>query len=143
MYISKEHKINEYLQSLGYEPLNQSMSILELLKRPKVELRILLSFFDMKVDSEIIKQIEIETKYAGYIEKAKKEANRLLSMEKIVLPLDIDYNDVIHLSLEARQKLNDIKPLNIGQASRISGVNPADIAVLAVYLQSRGKNNSK
>ena len=89
------------------------------------------------MDEELARQIEIEVKYEGYIDKARKEADRLAAMERLLLPKDINYDDVIHLSLEARQKLNKIRPLNVGQASRISGVNPADIAVLAVYLQQR------
>ena len=85
------------------------------------------------------RQIEIEVKYEGYIDKARKEADRLAAMERLLLPKDINYDDVIHLSLEARQKLNQIRPLNVGQASLISGVNPADIAVLAMHLEKRRK----
>ena len=85
---------------------------------------------------EVAKRIEIEIKYAGYIDKAKHDAKRLQQMESRRIPEDIDYTQMQHLSLEAKQKLNEIKPQTIGQASRISGVNPADIAVLAVYLKS-------
>ncbi len=132
-----KHDVNVYLQEVGYEPLKDGLSIYELLKRPKLELLRLIEGTDIQMDEEMARQIEIEVKYEGYIDKARKEADRLAAMERLLLPKDINYDDVIHLSLEARQKLNKIRPLNVGQASRISGVNPADIAVLAVYLQQR------
>ena len=132
-----KHDVNAYLQEVGYEPLKEGLSIYELLKRPKLELLRLVENTDIEVDEEMARQIEIEVKYEGYIDKARKEADRLLAMERLLLPKDINYDEVIHLSLEARQKLNAVRPLNVGQASRISGVNPADIAVLAVYLQQR------
>lgn len=132
-----KHDVNAYLQEVGYEPLKDGLSIYELLKRPKLELLRLIEGTDIQMDEEMARQIEIEVKYEGYIDKARKEADRLAAMERLLLPKDINYDDVIHLSLEARQKLNKVRPLNVGQASRISGVNPADIAVLAVYLQQR------
>ena len=132
-----KHSVNEYLQSVGYEPLKEGLSVYELLKRPRLELLELVKGTDVEVSEEMARQIEIEVKYEGYIDKARKEADRLAAMERLLLPKDINYDEVIHLSLEARQKLNAIRPLNVGQASRISGVNPADIAVLAVYLQQR------
>lgn len=132
-----KHDVNAYLQEVGYEPLKDGLSIYELLKRPKLELLRLIEGTEIQMDEEMARQIEIEVKYEGYIDKARKEADRLAAMERLLLPKDINYDDVIHLSLEARQKLNKIRPLNVGQASRISGVNPADIAVLAVYLQQR------
>ena len=132
-----KHDVNAYLQEVGYETLKEGLSIYELLKRPKLELLRLVENTDIEVSEEMARQIEIEVKYEGYIDKARKEADRLLAMERLLLPKDINYDEVIHLSLEARQKLNAVRPLNVGQASRISGVNPADIAVLAVYLQQR------
>ena len=132
-----KNEVNTYLQEVGYEPLKEGLSIYELLKRPKLELLRLVENTDIEVSEEMARQIEIEVKYEGYIDKARKEADRLLAMERLLLPKDINYDEVIHLSLEARQKLNAVRPLNVGQASRISGVNPADIAVLAVYLQQR------
>jgi len=142
-YVTKNSPCNDYLQSIGYETIKESQSIYDVLKRPHVKLFELLNHVDIEIETELVNQIEIEVKYEGYIEKAKKEARRLVQMEKKLLPDDIDYNQVIHLSLEARQKLTEIRPLNIGQAARISGVNPADIAVLAVYLQTLKQNNSK
>ena len=86
---------------------------------------------------DIINEVQIEIKYEGYIDKARKEANRMLKMDKIKLPQDVDYTTVDNLALEARQKLNQIKPYTLGQASRISGINPSDIQVLAIWLKQR------
>jgi len=140
--VTKNSSCCEYIESLGYEPIKESMSIYDLLKRPHIELQKLLVDTEIIVTDELARQIEIEVKYEGYIEKAKKEAKKLIQMERKRIPQDIDYSKVIHLSLEARQKLEQIRPFNIGQASRISGVNPADIAVLAIYLQTLKQNNN-
>ncbi|MDF9825850.1 tRNA uridine 5-carboxymethylaminomethyl modification enzyme [Breznakia sp. PF5-3] len=129
--------INEYLQTIGYEMLDDGISAYELLKRPKVELKVLKPYLDFDVDEEVIQAVEIEVKYEGYIVKAKKEAERLLSMDNLKLPAHIDYDKVENLSLEAHQKLSKVRPLTVGQASRISGVNPADIAVLMIYLKKQ------
>ena len=85
--------------------------------------------------------MEIIIKYEGYIDKAKKEANRMVKLEKMRLDPDIDYTKVDNLSLEARQKLNEARPLTIGQASRISGINPSDLQVLAVYMKEKRDAN--
>lgn len=130
-------EVNEYLHTIGYDTLNDGISALELLKRPKITLKGLSSYTGMILDREVAQDIEIETKYEGYIKKAMKEAEKLKSMDALKLPEDINYDDVENLSLEGHQKLSQIRPLTIGQASRISGVNPADIAVLAMYLKSR------
>lgn len=129
--------VNEYLHTIGYDTLNDGISALELLKRPKITLKGLSSYTGMILDREVAQDIEIETKYEGYIKKAMKEAEKLKSMDALKLPEDINYDEVENLSLEGHQKLSQIRPLTIGQASRISGVNPADIAVLAMYLKSR------
>ncbi len=81
-------------------------------------------------------QVEIDIKYEGYISKAMKQAEKLLKMEDYLIPNNIDYSIINNLALEAKEKLLKIKPLTIGQASRISGVNPADISILLVYLKS-------
>lgn len=130
-------EVNEYLHTIGYDTLNDGISALELLKRPKITLKGLSSYTGMILDREVAQDIEIETKYEGYIKKAMKEAEKLKSMDALKLPEDINYDEVENLSLEGHQKLSQIRPLTIGQASRISGVNPADIAVLAMYLKSR------
>ena len=140
--ISYETGVNEYLNNLGYqEDDNTSYNAFALTKRPDVEVKDLLELLDNHdFDDDTIKSVQIEIKYEGYITKAKKEANRMLKMDKLKLPQDIDYSKVDNLRLEARQKLNQIKPFTLGQASRISGINPADIQVLAVYVKQINKN---
>ena len=96
-----------------------------------------------RLDKRIEEQVEIEIKYEGYIQKQQKRVEQMRKMEKKLLPDDIKYDKITGLRLEAREKLQRIKPLNVGQASRISGVSPSDIAVLLVYLeQERRKKNS-
>lgn len=130
--------LTEYLKSLGYEDEGHG-SVAELLKRPSVSMLKLNEFMNMGLDEEICKQLDIEVKYEGYIAKAKREASNMVKMEKVLIPSDIDYSAMEHLSLEAKQKLQQVRPLTIGQASRISGVNPADIMVLSVYLKQYGQ----
>ncbi len=127
--------INNYLNELGYETLNDGISALELLKRPYLEL----SKFplDIKINPIIARQIEIEVKYAGYIEKAMKNVEKHKKLEFYKLDENLDYNLIDNLALEARQKLNQVKPTTIGQASRISGINPSDINVLLIYLKTK------
>ncbi|MBB5182423.1 tRNA uridine-5-carboxymethylaminomethyl(34) synthesis enzyme MnmG [Catenisphaera adipataccumulans] len=128
-------KADAYLQRLGYDSLSHGSSALELIKRPKVTIDGLTSLTGKTYDREISREIEIQEKYAGYIAKAKREAAHLQSMEAVVLPDDLDYPHMENLSLEARQKLDAIRPHTLGQASRISGINPSDIAVLAMHVQ--------
>lgn len=128
-------EINTYLESIEYGTLKEGISALDLLKRPKVTLDGMKDYLEIKYDDEVLSQVEIEVKYEGYINKAKRDAAHLRQMERVSLPQDLDYNSIQHLSLEAKQKLSEIQPMTMGQASRISGVNPADIAVLAVYLE--------
>ena len=139
--VSYDTGINEYLNNLGYDVAdNVSHNAYELAKRPNVELKDILNLLDNNdFDDEVIKEVQIEIKYDGYISKARKEAGRMLKMDKMKLPQDIDYTKVDNLRLEARQKLNQIKPFTLGQASRISGINPADIQVLAVYVKQNNK----
>lgn len=132
-------EINDYLISLGYEPLHNGISANELLKRPKVTMKALLPYLDHKIEDTVAKQVEIEIKYEGYINKAKRDAAHLRAMDERKLPENINYEDIENLSLEARQKLSKVQPMTMGQASRISGVNPADIAVLAVYLEQMNR----
>ena len=131
--------INSMLMEKGFEPLHDRLTGLDLLKRPQLTTKDLLPYLNENIDEAIAKQVDIEVKYDGYIQKAMREANRLNKMDRVVLPEDIDYNKVMNLSLEGRQKLDKIKPRTIGQASRISGVNPADIAVFAIYLEQNKK----
>ena len=127
--------VNAYLHTIEYDTLKDGISATELLRRPKVKLSELMNYMDVEGSKEVVEQVEIEVKYEGYINKAKRDANHLKQMENIKLPTDLPYDDIEHLSLEAKQKLKAVQPLTMGQASRISGVNPADISVLAIYLE--------
>lgn len=126
---------NEYLASLSSAPILDGVSLLNLLKRPEIKIVDLKHFIDFPYSEDILEQVEITVKYEGYINKELKEANRMMSLENILIPSDIDYQKIVNIASEARQKLELVRPISIGQASRISGVNPADIAVLTVYLK--------
>ena len=128
-------KDNEFLESLGSSPLKDGTSLYQLLKRPELNYENLGKYFPEKFSLEEIGQALIFIKYEGYIEKAKKEAAKMESMESKKIPEIINYDKVPNLASEARQKLKEVRPVSIGQASRISGVNPADISVLMVYLK--------
>ncbi len=117
-------------------------TLLELLKRPEINFATLKEKYNFKTNASLeeMEQLEIETKYEGYINKAYKEAEKMLKLEKKQIPEDIDYNQIKNLASEALQKLNLIRPKSLGQALRISGVNPADISILAVYLKKEYPN---
>ena len=127
--------VNAYLHTIDYDTLKDGISATELLRRPKVKLNELMNYMELDASKEVVEQVEIEVKYEGYINKAKRDANHLKQMENIKLPADLPYDAIEHISLEAKQKLKAVQPLTMGQASRISGVNPADISVLAIYLE--------
>ena len=93
-----------------------------------------------KLSSDVIEQVEIEIKYEGYIERQLRQVEQFKKMEKKKIPVSLDYDDVPSLRLEARQKLKMFHPVSVGQASRISGVSPADISVLLIYLEQYHKN---
>lgn len=118
-------------------PLKDGITLYELLKRPEVTLKSLINnkLIDIDASSSVIEQTEVDIKYEGYIKKTQKEANKILKNDEKLLPLDIDYNKVPNLATEARQKLIKVRPRSIGQALRISGVNPSDISILLVYLR--------
>ena len=137
--VSKEDGLNEYVKEKGYEDLVTGMLLYDLIKRPFIELADVVKFVNLNetFDRYVIEEVEIQFKYEGYLKKQEKEAKEQARLELYKIPSDINYDDVVHLALEARQKLKEIKPETIGQASRISGVNPADISVLMVYLKLR------
>ena len=138
-YVGKRKEVEEYLSSLGFNELKGGILASELLKRPLVKYVELakfipeLSSFDL--DEQTIEEIEIIEKYEGYIVKQKKEAENQIKMEKMLIPSDIDYLNLDGLRLEAREKLNKIRPQTVGQASRISGVNPSDISMLILHIK--------
>ena len=133
--IETDEQLREYLKALGYEDSERGYNGLELVRRPHVETRIIAPYCHLEISDALAKQLDIEIKFEGYIAKAKREAVNLQKMEQQVLPADLDYSQMSNLSLEARQKLQEIRPLTIGQASRISGVNPADIITISIYLK--------
>ncbi len=132
---------DEFFERRGMEPSGKGMKLESLLARPGVY------YYDLKevcaevgnCSDDVATQIETNIKYAGYIEKQLKQVRSAQMLEKKKIPEDIDYAQISGLRLEARAKLNEVRPLNVGQASRISGVSPADISVLLVYLAAYGK----
>lgn len=137
-------KVNAYLASVGYtETEHRGVNGKDLVKRPNVETEKLLEAASMNIDPDLAKKADIDIKYEGYINKQRREAAKLQAMEAQKLGVSFDYDQVDNLSIEGRQKLMKFKPATIGQASRISGVNPADIAVLAIALkQGKGRKNA-
>ena len=140
----KKEIANPIISKYNSTELNESMFLSNLIKRPEINYEIikeLLEASNIKLDidyidiDEILEQVEISYKYDGYIAKAREQANRMNNFDNMAIPLDINYDDVDNIALEAREKLKKVMPLNIGQASRISGVNPADISVLVVYIE--------
>ena len=138
--ITPKKEINEYVESIGTTTLKDGISLYEFLKRPEVKLEHLEHFIEIPYSDEVKEQVEINTKYEGYIKKSLKEAEKMLALEEKQIPNNIDYSVIPNLASEARQKLTEIMPTTIGQASRISGVNPADISILMVYLRKNGAN---
>ena len=133
--------VSAYLESLGYDALTHRTAVYDLIKRPGISLSSVLSGCHMDTPADIAEQCEIEIRYEGYIRKARREAAKLNAMDRVRIPEEINYDDVDNLSIEGRQKLKEYRPETMGQASRISGVNPADIAVLAIHLkQKEGKS---
>ncbi|WP_367365192.1 tRNA uridine-5-carboxymethylaminomethyl(34) synthesis enzyme MnmG [Pediococcus parvulus] len=134
----KPKQVKDFLISKGGHELKDGVLASEFLRRPEVSYKDLLQFIpapDKKLDRRVVEQVEIEIKYAGYIKKAKERVERLKKMEAKKIPDHIDYAAINGLATEGRQKLEKIQPETIAQASRISGVNPADIAILSVYIE--------
>lgn len=136
--VPPEEKLQAYLTSIGENPVKTGVKLVELLKRPNVTYTALLHLYGgeegilEEVDRETAEQLDVLTRYAGYIEKQEQQVERMLALENEVLPDDADYQAIEGLRLEARQKLSARRPATIGQASRISGVSPADVGVLLI-----------
>ena len=120
---------------------NYSMSFYDLLKRPEINLEFLSKLTDINYSDAAKEQVEISTKYEGYIAKTYKEVEKMLKLESKEIPADLDYDKVVNLASEARQKLKKVAPKTIAQAMRISGVNPADISILSIYLRKEYNRN--
>ena len=130
--------MNSFLVQLNSTPLKKSTTLAELICRPELNYESLAKIDPHRplLPNGVKEQVNIQIKYRGYIEREQKQVNEFHKLEAKKIPEGIDYNDVPSLRLEAIQKLNAVKPENIGQASRISGVSPADISVLLIYLKS-------
>ena len=138
---SKEHQA--FLEKYGSAPLRTAASLAELICRPELSYEILAEIDPDRepLPEAVQEQVEIEIKYEGYIERQLRQVEAFKKMEKKLIPLDLNYDDVGSLRLEARQKLKEFRPTSVGQASRISGVSPADVSVLLVYLEHFNKEN--
>ena len=133
--LTPKKETNEYLESIGLPDLKDSSTLYKLVKRPEIKLENLTKYLEKEYSNEIIEQVEINIKYEGYIKKALEEAKKMVDLDNKKIPDDIDYDKIHNLASEAKQKLKQIKPTSIGQALRISGVNPADISLLMVYIK--------
>lgn len=136
LFSMNDDRVKQYLLNHGYEDLSFSMNGEDLVKRPRLQARDLFKLQGKEIDDNIAEKIDIDIKYEGYIVKAKREAERLKTMDHRVLSETLNYDEIPNLSIEGRQKLKEFKPETLGKASRISGVNPADIAVLSMYLKN-------
>lgn len=135
-YLTPKEEINKYLERETNSTIKDRISLYQLLKRPEIKLENLNEFIDIeKYSLEEQEQVEIQIKYDGYIEKANREAKKMIDLESKKIPDNINYYKIKNIASEARQKLDEIRPTSIGQAIRISGVNPADISILMVYLK--------
>ena len=139
--VKPNKKTNEFLKAQGTTEITVGMKLAELLKRTEITYKSLeeLDVARLELDKQVTEEVEIMIKYEGYINMQKKQVESFKKLEKKLLPENIDYNKIKGIRLEARQKLNKYKPYSIGQASRISGVSPADISVLLIYLEQNKK----
>jgi tRNA uridine 5-carboxymethylaminomethyl modification enzyme len=138
-FVPKE--INPILAAVGSREVSQGDKLVKVFSRPKINMSHMLQLKSVadyvstkEIGEEVLEQVEIQVKYAGYIEKEKANADKLQRLENIRIPEDFEYMKLSSLSMEAREKLSEIRPATISQASRISGVSPSDISVLLVFL---------
>lgn len=138
VFLGPSEELNQVLEECGTAPLSTGCRLSDLIKRPQLSYKVLAPFDKERpsLPPEVQEKVEIEIKYEGYITRQEAQVNEMLRLEKRIIPEDINYDDVYGLRLEAREKLNKVRPKNIGQASRISGVSPADISVLLIYLKT-------
>ena len=140
--ITPKKEVNEYLKQYTNE-IKDGISLYNLLKRPEITMENIKHFVELNYQREVIDQVEISIKYEGYINKANNEAKKMVDLDNKKIPDDINYDLIHNLASEAKQKLKEIRPTSIGQALRISGVNPADISILMIYLKKEYKNGNK
>lgn len=140
--ITPSTETNEKLIAAGIGEIHNTMPLSELMRRPNVSCETICELFNLpKISQSAARQVEISLFYKGYIEKQAESAEKLDKLESKIIPADIDYNSMQNLRVEAREKLSQIRPRSIGQASRISGVSPADISVLIVWLETLKKTH--
>jgi tRNA uridine 5-carboxymethylaminomethyl modification enzyme len=135
--IKPSDEVQKILGEAQSSPLKEPMTAASLLKRPEVTYPVIqkLAPAEPQLSDTILEQVEIQVKYAGYIDKQLAQVERMRKMENKKLPVDLDYMAINGLATEAKQKLHEVRPLSVGQASRVSGVNPADISILLIYLE--------
>ena len=137
--IKPTEKVNNFLEKYGSSKIQNGVKLADLIKRSELTYKILGEIDEERPElaEEVIHEVEIELKYEGYIKLQEEQVQKFKKLEEKLLPDEIDYSKIKGLRIEARQKLNKIKPNSVGQASRISGVSPADISVLLIYLEQR------
>ena len=146
VYVGTDDKVQRLLIDSGSSPLLSGISLKELVRRPELSYSILSEIdegrpvFPEKLKDEIEEQVNIRIKYQGYINRQLRQVEQFKKLENKRIPENIDYDSIKSLRIEAVQKLKEIRPVSIGQASRISGVSPADISVLLVYLGGRNES---
>ena len=139
--VAESAALNQMLADHGSAPVSGSARLADLLRRPQITYALLCPFDPERpaLSAAVCEAVEIEMKYAGYIARQQKQVEQFRKEEARLLPSDLDYTKITGLRIEAQQKLQQIRPLSVGQASRISGVSPSDLAVLFVYLSQREK----
>ena len=133
--LTPKKETQEFLNELGIIDLKDSITLYNLVKRPEISINKLTKFLDTEYSDDVLEQAEINIKYEGYIKKELEEASKMVDLDNKKIPENIDYDKIHNLASEAKQKLKKIKPTSIGQALRISGVNPTDISLIMVYLK--------
>ncbi len=138
-HLGPNPELNALLEARGTAAMTSGMSLADLIRRPQISYNDLKDFDASRtgLSRAVVNQVEIRLKYDGYIKRQLKQVDEFAKMEHRRIPADIDYDDIVGLRLEAREKLKKIRPENFGRASRISGVSPADITVLMIYTESR------
>ena len=139
--VTPKEEVNLYLSSINSSILKDGISLYNLLKRPEITMEDIEKFYNINYDDEVKEQVQISIKYEGYIDKAIKEANKMVDLDSKKIPEDIDYEKIHNLASEAKQKLKEVRPASIGQALRISGVNPSDISIIMIYLKKEYHND--
>ncbi|MCP8617209.1 tRNA uridine-5-carboxymethylaminomethyl(34) synthesis enzyme MnmG [Salirhabdus salicampi] len=135
--VKPTEEVQKVFEDAGAQPLKEAVRAADLLKRPEITYDLIKSLYPLEkpLSTDVEEQVEIQIKYEGYIEKSKQQVDRMKKMEEKHIPSDIDYDAIQGLATEAREKLKSVRPLSVGQASRISGVNPSDVSILLVYIE--------